>query len=46
MQNKDLMIISEKDFFGFDEKGQRVLFMMSEADMEESVTLKRSLLKK
>lgn len=38
---------SEKDFIGLDEKGQRVLFMMSEADLEdESFTLKRSILKK
>lgn len=38
---------SEKDFIGFDEKGQRVLYMTSEADLEEeTVTFKRSVLKK
>ena len=36
----------EKDFVGFDEKGNRVLFMTSAADVEDVVTIDKSLLKK
>ncbi|XP_052066030.1 translation initiation factor eIF-2B subunit gamma-like [Mytilus californianus] len=37
---------SEKDFIGFDEKGDRVLFMASEADLEDTVTFRKSVLKR
>lgn len=37
---------SDKDFIGFDEKGDRVLFMASEADLEETVTFRKSVLKR
>ncbi|XP_022319260.2 translation initiation factor eIF2B subunit gamma-like [Crassostrea virginica] len=36
----------EKEFFGFDEKGERILFMQSEADVDENVSVKKSVLKK
>ncbi|KAK3091820.1 hypothetical protein FSP39_022900 [Pinctada imbricata] len=36
----------EKDFFGFDEKGERILFLTSEADVEESIEMKKSILRK
>ncbi|CAG2204136.1 EIF2B3 [Mytilus edulis] len=37
---------SEKDFIGFDERGDRVLFMASEADLEDTVTFRKSVLKR
>ncbi|XP_041359479.1 translation initiation factor eIF-2B subunit gamma-like [Gigantopelta aegis] len=37
---------AERDFIGFDESGKRVLFLTSEADLEEYITFKKSLLKK
>lgn len=37
---------SDKDFIGFDEKGDRVLFMASEADLEDTVTFRKSVLKR
>ena len=40
------MVFPEKDFIGLDEKGNRVLFLTSAADIEESVTFDKSLLKK
>ncbi|XP_062571421.1 translation initiation factor eIF-2B subunit gamma-like [Saccostrea cucullata] len=36
----------EKDFFGFDEKGERILFTQSEADVDETISVKKSVLKK
>lgn len=36
----------EKDFIGFDDKGDRVLFMASEADLEDTFTMRKSVLKK
>lgn len=40
------LISVEKEFFGFDEKGERILFMQSEADVDENVSVKKSVLKK
>ena len=40
------LFFPEKDFFGFDEKGERILYLTSEADVEESVEIKKSLLRK
>ncbi|CAH1772663.1 unnamed protein product [Owenia fusiformis] len=36
----------ERDFIGTDEKGYRLLFMASEADYEEKVSFRRSVLKR
>ncbi|XP_013410892.1 translation initiation factor eIF-2B subunit gamma isoform X2 [Lingula anatina] len=36
----------EHDFVGLDEKGNRLLFLGSDADFEETVTFKKSLLKR
>lgn len=36
----------EKDFFGFDEKGERILFTQSEADVAENISVKKSIFKK
>ncbi|KAK2167383.1 hypothetical protein LSH36_28g01002 [Paralvinella palmiformis] len=36
----------EKDIVGFDENGNRILFMASEADFEESITFRKSVLKR
>lgn len=41
-----MLISVEKEFFGFDEKGERILFMQSEADVDENVSVKKSVLKK
>jgi hypothetical protein len=42
--------ISERDFIGFDEKGNRVLFMTSEADLtdmdDDKIKFRKSLFKK
>lgn len=37
---------SERDFIGFDEQGDRVLLMMSEVDLHETVKFRKSLLKR
>ena len=37
--------ITERDLIGLDEKGQRVLFMASDADFEETVSFRKSLFK-
>lgn len=36
----------EKDFFGFDEKRERILFTQSEADVAENISVKKSIFKK
>ena len=37
---------TEKDLVGVDEKGNRLLFLSSEADFEEFITFKKSFLKR
>ncbi|KAL5017042.1 hypothetical protein ScPMuIL_006631 [Solemya velum] len=37
---------TERDFIGFDKNGDRILFMSSEADMENSVKFRTSVLRK
>ncbi|OWF56358.1 translation initiation factor eIF-2B subunit gamma-like [Mizuhopecten yessoensis] len=37
---------SERDFVGFDEQGDRVLFMASEADLDENIKFRKSVLKR
>ncbi|XP_060075039.1 translation initiation factor eIF-2B subunit gamma-like [Ylistrum balloti] len=37
---------SERDFIGFDEQGDRVLFMASEADLDEHIKFRKSMLKR
>jgi len=42
--------VSERDFIGFDDKGNRVLYMTSEADLadmdEDKITFRKSFFKK
>ena len=40
------LLIAERDVFGFDEQGSQLLYAVSEADLEESLSFKMSFFRK
>ena len=46
MNINNIIIIAERDLVGLDSKGNHVLFVSSEADFDENVTFRKSLLRR
>lgn len=41
-----LTSVEQRDFIGVDDTGKRLLFMANEADLDEELVIKRSILQK